>query len=353
MPNDAVHNKDAVVYEKYTCSVCKLILENVYQLPCGDRLCQECILTIARFRQSISAVIVSSATIKSSTDINNEMGVDTHESSSPTHELYREFRKCFDFLTILAQGINTQNRDLIRLSEESLRNDHLSQILSQQLNKEKLSIAENDTFLAGIAANQKILQQELSSVKQKVEDLRCVSSDGTLIWKVTNIAEKMSATRSEQQTSFYSPSFYSSPSGYKMRVRLYPNGDDSDLKMTDIDSHLQKIVDLLEPIISDRLTERLNQLQYQIFDNENRLDESERYNRSFNIRLSNVPYHKDEDAIQVTVDIANEIGCYLDYTKIETAHRTFQKPEISTSTKPPLPPVLIARFYSRPRCFRQ
>ncbi|CAF4400332.1 unnamed protein product [Didymodactylos carnosus] len=126
---------------------------------------------------------------------------------------------------------------------------------------------------------------------------------------------------------------------------------DSDLKMTDIDSHLQKIVDLLEPIISDRLTERLNQLQYQIFDVENRLDESERYNRSYSIRLLNAPYHKDEDAIQVTVDIANEIGCYLDYTQIETAHRIFQKPEISTSTKPPLPPVLIARFYCRPRCF--
>ncbi|CAF4573887.1 unnamed protein product, partial [Didymodactylos carnosus] len=121
---------------------------------------------------------------------------------------------------------------------------------------------------------------------------------------------------------------------------------DSDLKMTDIDSHLQTIVDLLEPIISDGLTERLNQLQYQIFDTENRLDESERYNRSYNIKLLNVPYHKDENAIQVTVNIANEIGCYLDYTEIETAHRIFQIPEISTSTKPPLPPVLIARFYS-------
>ncbi|CAF4638701.1 unnamed protein product, partial [Didymodactylos carnosus] len=108
--------------------------------------------------------------------------------------------------------------------------------------------------------------------------------------------------------------------------------------MTDIDSHLQKIVDLLEPIISDRLTERLNQLQYQIFDVENRLDESERYNRSYNIRLLNVPYHKDEDTIQVIVDVANEIGCYFDYTEIETAHRIFQKPEISTLTKPPLPP---------------
>ncbi|CAF1004838.1 unnamed protein product [Didymodactylos carnosus] len=116
---------------------------------------------------------------------------------------------------------------------------------------------------------------------------------------------------------------------------------DSDLKMTDIDSHLQKIVDLLEPIISDSLTERLNQLQYQIFDVENRLDESERYNRSYNIRLLNVPYHKDEDTIQVIVDVANEIGCYFDYTEIETAHRIFQKPEISTLTKPPLPPVLM------------
>ena len=31
--------------------------------------------------------------------------------------------------------------------------------------------------------------------------------------------------QSERQTSIYSPIFYSSPNGYKMRVRLYPGGD--------------------------------------------------------------------------------------------------------------------------------
>ncbi|CAF4072732.1 unnamed protein product, partial [Rotaria sordida] len=31
--------------------------------------------------------------------------------------------------------------------------------------------------------------------------------------------------QSERQTSIYSPPFYSSPSGYKMRARLYLNGD--------------------------------------------------------------------------------------------------------------------------------
>jgi hypothetical protein len=31
--------------------------------------------------------------------------------------------------------------------------------------------------------------------------------------------------QSEQQTSIYSPPFYSSPTGYKMRARLYLNGD--------------------------------------------------------------------------------------------------------------------------------
>ncbi|CAF1159666.1 unnamed protein product [Rotaria sordida] len=77
----------------------------------------------------------------------------------------------------------------------------------------------------GIKPNQEILHQDVASLKQKVEDMQYISYDGTLIWKITAVKEKMIDAQSERQTSIYSPPFYSSPIGYKMRARLYLNGD--------------------------------------------------------------------------------------------------------------------------------
>ncbi|CAM4837155.1 unnamed protein product, partial [Rotaria magnacalcarata] len=70
-----------------------------------------------------------------------------------------------------------------------------------------------------------ILKQDFTSLQEKVNDLQCVSYDGTFIWKITNVKEKMMDAQSERQTSIYSPPFYSSSNGYKMRARLYLNGD--------------------------------------------------------------------------------------------------------------------------------
>lgn len=43
--------------------------------------------------------------------------------------------------------------------------------------------------------------------------------------RFTNFFEFLADAKSERQTSIYSPAFYSSPNGYKMRIRLYPCGD--------------------------------------------------------------------------------------------------------------------------------
>ncbi|CAF1114460.1 unnamed protein product [Didymodactylos carnosus] len=47
MPGQDIHNKKDI-NEIYLCPVCELILKNPCQLPCGDRLCQECIPALIR-----------------------------------------------------------------------------------------------------------------------------------------------------------------------------------------------------------------------------------------------------------------------------------------------------------------
>ena len=50
--------------------------------------------------------------------------------------------------------------------------------------------------------------------------------DGTLLWKITNWSIKYQRAKSNRNQPFLvSPPFYTSKIGYKMRMRLYPDGD--------------------------------------------------------------------------------------------------------------------------------
>src|SRR5262249_47871534 len=135
-------------------------------------------------------------------------------------------------IDVLAGGTQTLNEDAQRLSNESLQLHNSLDSLTKDIATLKLSIQEQNAFLDGLKPNQETLQQDVASLKQKVEDLQFVSYDGTLTWKISNFAEKMGKicinknsshhkyfcfladAQSERQTSIYSPPFYSSPTGY-------------------------------------------------------------------------------------------------------------------------------------------
>ncbi|CAF3315457.1 unnamed protein product [Rotaria sp. Silwood2] len=136
-----------------------------------------------------------------------------------------ELQEIYEMLHILSGGIETLNNDQQRLSNESLQIQVTIPTLTEELSKVKLSNEESNAFLEGVKYNQDILNQDLASIQEKMNDFQYVSYDGTLLWKITNFQEKMIDAQSERQTSIYSPPFYSSPNGYKMRARLYLNGD--------------------------------------------------------------------------------------------------------------------------------
>jgi hypothetical protein len=53
-------------------------------------------------------------------------------------------------------------------------------------------VEESHSFLQGVKHNQDILNQDLASLKEKINDMQYVSYDGTFVWKITNFKEKMS-----------------------------------------------------------------------------------------------------------------------------------------------------------------
>jgi hypothetical protein len=70
-----------------------------------------------------------------------------------------------------------------------------------------LSVEESQSFLQGVKHNQDILNQDVISLKEKIDDMRYVSYDGTLVWKITNFREKMGklTNRPRNWAIFYGP----------------------------------------------------------------------------------------------------------------------------------------------------
>ncbi|CAF3614504.1 unnamed protein product, partial [Rotaria sp. Silwood1] len=160
-------------------------------------------------------------------DRGSTMDVDTlsHTTMLSSDNINNQLQEVCQTIDILADGVSTLNGDAQRLSQESLQLHNTIDNLTREFAILKISIQEQGTYLDGLKPNQDVLNQDVTSLKQKLDDMQFVSYDGTLLWKIPNFSSRMADAQSERQTSIYSPPFYSSPTGYKMRGRLYLNGD--------------------------------------------------------------------------------------------------------------------------------
>ncbi|CAF4856819.1 unnamed protein product [Rotaria sp. Silwood1] len=103
-----------------------------------------------------------------------------------------QLQEICETIDILAGGIGTLNEDIQRLCTESLHIQNVTDSLTKDFTTLQLSVQEQNSFLDGIKPNQEILHQDVASLKQKVEHMKYVSYDGTFIWKITAVKEKMS-----------------------------------------------------------------------------------------------------------------------------------------------------------------
>ncbi len=128
----------------------------------------------------------------STMDVDTGPGVTGTETASINENISAQMQEVYETINILAGGIQTLNDDTQRLSSDSIRLQSTIESLTNEFATLKLSIQEQGAFLDGIKPNQEILQQDVASLKQTVDDMQYVSYDGTLIWKITSFREKMS-----------------------------------------------------------------------------------------------------------------------------------------------------------------
>jgi chromosome segregation ATPase len=120
------------------------------------------------------------------------------DSPQTTEHVTTQLEEIYQTVNILADGIAILNEDLQRLSTESIHYQNILDPLKQDISTLKTSSQEQNTFIDGIKINQDILQQDLASLGQKGTDIKASSFDGTFIWKISNIQEKIG-----QQLMFY------------------------------------------------------------------------------------------------------------------------------------------------------
>ncbi len=145
----------------------------------------------------------------------------------PTINLDKDdYSEILDSVNMLAEGLSSLHDDNLQIHTNFVQ--LLSNIMDKQKQIEELkkSMEETSQMLHATQMNNNILQTEIEAIKQTLLDSSSSSSnDGSYIWKITNVAEKLANAIADRQTSIYSPPFYSSSTGYKMCMRLYLNGD--------------------------------------------------------------------------------------------------------------------------------
>jgi len=149
--------------------------------------------------------------------------IDIDEGNTSLSEAYKR-------LSIITKTIETNHDELLRIDDDIFRFGNQISILPEQLNDIQTEISLEKAHIDAISLNQNVLKQNVISLKQDIENEGQIikqEPDGTLVWKITNVREKIYDAQSERTTSVYSPPFYTSISGYKISVRLYLNGDGS------------------------------------------------------------------------------------------------------------------------------
>jgi hypothetical protein len=97
-----------------------------------------------------------------------------------------------EMIDIFDGGVKALNDDVQRLNDESSQQSQLMKTAEQTSTMLKTSCEESNVGLNALYTNMSILQQNCSSLKQKVEEIQSISYDGTLTWKITDVHQKIS-----------------------------------------------------------------------------------------------------------------------------------------------------------------
>ncbi|CAF5187823.1 unnamed protein product [Rotaria sp. Silwood1] len=102
-----------------------------------------------------------------------------------------QLKELHETINILTNGSETLIEDIKRLSTESVEYENNLQHLTETVSNLKVAVEEGHCVGEALVQNLKVLNQDLVSLQEKIDDIPYVSNDGTIVWKITNIRDKL------------------------------------------------------------------------------------------------------------------------------------------------------------------
>jgi len=115
---------------------------------------------------------------------------------------------------------------LIEISNHSIEERRRNMgIVKRQLDTNQENVRRQERRIESIENKLALRNVTLADLEEYVRQQESSSYEGRLLWKISDYARRRNDAVTGQPVCFYSPCFYTSRYGYKMRARIYLNGD--------------------------------------------------------------------------------------------------------------------------------
>ncbi len=123
-----------------------------------------------------------------------QMDTDTSQTTTTIDSNFamNQLEELYETINILGNGAKALNEDAERLNSELHEHETKLQSLIGKASEVKVAVEEENALLEGITRNLEILNQDLVSLQERIDDMQHTSYDGIFTWKITNFQEKMS-----------------------------------------------------------------------------------------------------------------------------------------------------------------
>lgn len=236
-----IHRKSKwKIPEKFLCVKCNEILKAPTMLKCGCRICLECfrILTESGNNSCPSGdEECRTFILEPDAEVFRDKGF---EKDMNTIKIECPNKGCMDIISIkdlnthimgcpLSAGSNV-NRTI------TFPHDHRENILGmlerlEQIRKD-FSVFPRDPLNADkvepVDVTIHVIQKSIKEIKNANSGLilfKTALEKPDYIWSINDFVKVYCEARSNSRSSLLSPPFYTNPCGYKMRMKIYPNGE--------------------------------------------------------------------------------------------------------------------------------
>jgi hypothetical protein len=134
------------------------------------------------------------------------------------NKLDQNYQNLSEKIGMIEANQNGLITDLTRITKNNDRLKHENNLLKDSIKEYKNVCQDLHKALA-------LTQVSLLTLEERLINQEKISVNGCLLWRITNVYERIQEAKSGRQTSFYSPPFYTARDGYKMCARIYLNGD--------------------------------------------------------------------------------------------------------------------------------